>query len=379
MFKWAREWRGHTIEDAAQKLKTRPENIHAWEAGDGAPTVRQARQLADFYGRAFLEFFLPHPPRLAESKLIPDYRLRREAETGQATRELKDAQEWAEAMRENALDLYSLLGETPPTLQGRLFATVDDNPESAAATARALIGPSIDQQHSVRPIDLPKMLRTGLENAGILVLRDSSLTKLGVRGLCIYSEPLPVVVFGAESPSAQAFTLAHELAHIVLRQSAVSGPSTKGDEKSSQALIEGWCDRFAAAYLIPADALMRIWAKPNAPMAALGDDTLQKFAAEFRMSKHAMLIRLVHLGYVEADYYWNVKKPEFEAEERDYKGFGRTKYYGSRFRSKCGDLYTGLVLEAWDLGTITNHNAAELMGTKSFKHLEDIRREFSVS
>ncbi|HYD46167.1 MAG TPA: helix-turn-helix transcriptional regulator, partial [Phenylobacterium sp.] len=67
---WARLWRGKTVEEAAARLQTKPENIIAWEKGDGAPTVRQARMLADLYGRSFLEFFLSAPPTLRESDLL---------------------------------------------------------------------------------------------------------------------------------------------------------------------------------------------------------------------------------------------------------------------------------------------------------------------
>jgi transcriptional regulator with XRE-family HTH domain len=55
----ARDWRQRTIEDTAKRVGTSPEHVRAWEAGDAVPTVRQARILADFYDRPFLEFFLP--------------------------------------------------------------------------------------------------------------------------------------------------------------------------------------------------------------------------------------------------------------------------------------------------------------------------------
>jgi Zn-dependent peptidase ImmA (M78 family) len=187
-----------------------------------------------------------------------------------------------------------------------------------------------------------------------------------------------VIIFGAESPSAQAFTMAHELAHIILQQSAISGAVERRDPKSAESLVEGWCNEFAAAFLMPSDNVMAMWSKPNDPVAALGDDTLQRMASAFKTSRHAMLIRLVNLGYVRPEYYWAVKRPQFDEEESNYKAFGRSRYYGSRFRSARGDLYTGLVLDAWASGLISNHNAAEFMGTKSIKHLEDIRREFTT-
>jgi hypothetical protein len=94
------------------------------------------------------------------------------------------------------------------------------------------------------------------------------------------------------------------------------------------------------------------------------------------VSEHAMLIRLVHLGYVAPAYYWKVKRPEFDRQEEMYKGGGRSAYFGSRYRARQGDLYTGLVLEAWANDRITNHKAGEFMGIRNLEHLNAVRAYF---
>ena len=217
-----------------------------------------------------------------------------------------------------------------------------------------------------------------MERLGILVLKESKLSKYGVRGLTLFDMPLPVVVFGAEAPTAQSFTLAHELGHIGLQQSAISGPPSAQGSASEAERSEKWCDEFAAAFLVPASALGQIWAKPNQPQPQIGDEHLRQLANTFAVSMHAMLIRLTNLGYVEKSYYWEIMRPKFLKQEEEFKGGGRPTYYASRFRSSYGDLYTSLVLEAWGSGRITNHNAAEFMGTKSLSHLFDIRDNFSA-
>jgi hypothetical protein len=120
MLKWAREWRGHTLEDAARRVNKKPEDIAAWErvvnSQDAVerPTVKQARSLADLYDRAFLEFFRSDPPPIKEPALVPDFRMHRRADKPGEARELKIIQGWAEAQRQNALDLYAELGDQPP-------------------------------------------------------------------------------------------------------------------------------------------------------------------------------------------------------------------------------------------------------------------------
>jgi hypothetical protein len=74
--------------------------------------------------------------------------------------------------------------------------------------------------------------------------------------------------------------------------------------------------------------------------------------------------------------FWGVRRAQFIKEEREYKSHARAKYYGSRYRSSRGEMYTGLVLEAWSSGIITNHSAAEFMGIKNIAHLHEIRNRF---
>ena len=226
---------------------------------------------------------------------------------------------------------------------------------------------------------LPKLIRGAFESLGVVVLRRTDLGDYGVRGITLAEFPLPAIVFGSEAPTAQSFTLAHEFGHILRRQSAISGPPSAQDSETYERAVERWCDRFAGAFLVPADAMAVRWAKPNEPMPKIGDDTLADLAKVFRISRHAMLIRLVDLGYVESDYYWKVKRPEFLQQEYDYQGGGGIpRYYGTRYLNTQGNLYTGLVLEAWNRGVITNDRAARFMGIKTLAHLDDIRREFRV-
>lgn len=214
------------------------------------------------------------------------------------------------------------------------------------------------------------------ESLGILAFRRPDLQALGIRGICLAEYPLPVIVFRTEAPSAQSFTLAHELAHVVLRESAITGPKIQAYEQQP---VERWCDQFAAAFLMPADLIRAIYgAPPLHPASSIEDEKLKRLANNLRVSPHAMLIRLVHLGYVQSSYYWDIKKPDFDTAEREYRSGGRSEYYGSRFRSSLGDLYTRLVLEAWSSGRITDHNAVEYMDipNKNLVHLYAIRDKF---
>jgi Zn-dependent peptidase ImmA (M78 family) len=379
MLRWAREWRGRSVEEVAAKLKQPVQKVQAWESKNSneKPTVLQARSLASLYERPFLEFFRETRPPVQEPKLVPDFRRPRDAKrlNAEQERDLKSIQAWAEAQRDNALDLYTEIGEEPPDLPEEIFSSVQSDADAAASRARKALRFDLVEQTSLKSSEqhyLPGILRHKFEDAGVLTFRRNDLKELSVRGICIYAEPLPVVIFGKESPAAQSFTLSHELAHVAIQESGIIGPVRKKSPDTEQ-----WCDQFAASFLMPRDAVREIVGPtPNKPATEIADSDLARYASYFRVSRHAMLIRLVHLGYVRESFYWNVKKSQFDNEEKKFKQFGRAEYYGTRYKNTLGELYTGLVLQAWSSGRITNHNAAEFMGIRNLEHLYDIRNHF---
>lgn len=325
VLRWAREFAQFSIHEAAKKAGTTPENVESWEDGISVPTVRQARLLAKAYDRSFLEFFRETAPPVQDTLLVPDFRLHRHVPRPDEDRELKRVQRWAEGMRYSALDLYEVIGEEPVEFPIELFATISSNPEIVAKQAREFSQFPIDKQVNIPSSDLgnlPKELRIAVERLGILVFRHPVLSKFGSRGLCLFKPNLPIIIYSSEAPSAQCFTLAHELGHIILQQSALSGPPSNEGQGGNEAAVERWCNQFAGAFLVPAEAVAERWAKPNEPLAAIGDDTLKQWARTFGISKHAMLIRLVDLGYVEPAYYWGRKRAEFLQEEANYEGGG---------------------------------------------------------
>jgi Zn-dependent peptidase ImmA (M78 family) len=378
VFRWARDRIRCDIEDAAKAINVTPDRLSEWEAGTRWPTVKQARRLADLYDRPFLEFFSKDIPNVPDTTLAPDFRLYRGAPPDMETVALKELQRWAEEQRLNALDLLEILGEEPPRFPEELYTSTEERPEAAAHRARTVLGFSIESQLALKSkerVQLPNILRTKFERVGVLVLRQNGLQKLRTRGICLFADPLPIILYGGEAPSAQAFTLAHEFAHILLQQSAISGQPRLGGTSGIKA-IEDWCNRFAAAFLMPEASVGTDMGDVQGLADSISDDRLSWLATRYAVSRHAMLIRLVTLGYVKPAFYWFVKRPEFLKEEAAYRSMARPKYYGSRYRNSRGDFYTGLVLEAWNGGRITNHNAAEFMGIKSLSHLNDIRAHF---
>jgi Zn-dependent peptidase ImmA (M78 family)/DNA-binding XRE family transcriptional regulator len=380
VLRWARERLRLDAFAAAERAHVRPEKIIDWEEGRSSPTVRQARELAAVYDRPFLEFLSPAIPVFPPLKSAPDFRSYPEKPGPGELTALEGVQEWAESQRLNALDLYEELGEQPPRFDDKLRSSLNEDPERAATNVRKCLNFPIERQTELKSdvrYTFPTILRKVIESAGVLVLKQSGLSKVRTRGISLYYDVLPIIVFGNESPGGQAFTLAHEFAHVVIGQSAISGDAPLVHKKGSlKRRVEGWCNAFAAAFLMPADVVRAHSLAPKSYLSEIGNDQLGALANRFAVSKHAMLVRLVALRLVSPEHYWRVKRPIFIKEEASYSGGGRPEYYGSRYRNALGDLYTGLVLEALSTGRIGVHSASEFMGIKNVRHLVDIRENF---
>ena len=96
--------------------------------------------------------------------------------------------------------------------------------------------------------------RTRVEEQGILVF-SSRVPRQDCHGFSFGSESLAPVIFlnDEELPQAQIFTLFHEYAHLILRDTALCLER----EGTDWGVTERFCNRFVAALLMPPDAVAR--------------------------------------------------------------------------------------------------------------------------
>ena len=119
------------------------------------------------------------------------------------------------------------------------------------------------------------------------------------RGFVLVDDVAPVVhVNRRDAPTARAFTLAHELAHVWFGQSAIDRPDGIDDPTagpSSELLwqVERACNRVAATLLMPEGAI-----REHASIAGPASDVVASIANAFRVSRAAAHIRLHGLGIV---------------------------------------------------------------------------------
>jgi Zn-dependent peptidase ImmA (M78 family)/transcriptional regulator with XRE-family HTH domain len=291
-------------------LTARFPKLEAWEAGDVLPTLKQLQDYAHATHAPIGYFFLPEPP--VESVPIPDFRTMAGRGVARPSPNLLDTvyacQERQAWYRDSAL----VDGDPPLPFVGAL--TRDVASVQAAAQIRQVLGFDVEARRDCRT--WAEALRLFIEQAegiGVMVMVSGvvlnnnyrHLDPQEFRGFALADDRAPLVfINGADSKAAQMFTLAHELAHLWLGQSALSDASA-GD--SSENAIETWCNQVAAELLVPMTVFLAELVA-NEPL----HDTLARLARRFKVSTLVVLRRLADAGRLDRAAFFRAYRAEVE-------------------------------------------------------------------
>lgn len=303
LFTWARE--RARLDEAA--LATRFPHLAEWEAGEVQPTLRQLEQFAQATHAPLGFFFLPAPPE--EALPIPDFRTmgqgipRLTADLLDVIYSCQNRQTW---YRDEAL----VNGETPLPFVGSV--TVAMAPADAAGLIREQLGFSVQARRDCPTwTEALRMFIAQAEKAGVMVMvsgvvmnnNTRPLDPQEFRGFALADTVAPLVfINGADSKAAQMFTLAHELAHLWLGQTALSDAAMA--EPSAHA-TETWCNRVAAELLVPQASLLAELQKGE-----VLDAVLKRLARHFKVSTLVLLRRMLDVGWMDRATFWAAYRAE---------------------------------------------------------------------
>src|SRR5262249_22937898 len=262
LLRWARNRAKVKLEDAAKAAHVSHERLEAWESDDSedAPTLGQLRSLAAKYHFPLAVFYLPEPPK--DFAPLRDFRRLRDATEEPISANLAFHIRSAYDRRELALELFQELNSESRRFP--LKATLRDDPEEVGSAIRKFLEVDAEsQRRAARQGRAFDYWRRRLEEKDVLVFVVSgphfAVDLKEMRGFAIAMPDLPVLVVNGkdESQGGKAFTLVHELCHVLLGESAISNET--GDYPTltpADRRIERFCDAVAAATLMPRDLLM---------------------------------------------------------------------------------------------------------------------------
>jgi len=322
MFRWARERAGLDSFALAARFK----RLEAWEAGEVQPTVRQLEDYARATHAPVGYFFLPEPP--VEVLPIPDFRTVANRAIARPSPNLLDMVYACQQRQDWYRDHARVTGQEPLAFVGSL--TRATTPVEAAAQLRQVLEFSVEARRACPT--WTEALRTFIEQAdriGVMVMvsgvvlnnNTRHLDPQEFRGFALSDAWAPLVfINGADSKAAQMFTLAHELAHLWLGQTALSDVSA--DVVSDNA-TEIWCNKVAAELLVPmASFLGELMV--DEPIA----DTLKRLARHFKVSSLVILRRLLDAGRIDRNTFFAAYREELaRLRETEARGTGGGDFY----------------------------------------------------
>jgi IrrE N-terminal-like domain len=245
MLRWARERAGLEPDALAHRFP----KLADWEREEIQPTLKQLEDFAKATRAPIGYLFLTEPP--VELVPIPDFRTVENRRIGHPSPDLLETIYLCQQRQEWYRDYVRSLREEPLPFIGS--ATPESDVVQTAAEIRRALDFEIEERRQYPT--WTEALRRFIEQAdrlGVLVMVNGvvgsnnhrKLNPDEFRGFAISDDLAPLVfINGADTKSAQMFTLAHELAHLWLGQSALSDvdPASAPRAPDGELVQQGCC------------------------------------------------------------------------------------------------------------------------------------------
>jgi Zn-dependent peptidase ImmA (M78 family) len=375
LLRWARNRAKVKLEDAAKAAHVSLERLEAWErdGSEDAPTLGQLRDLAAKYHFPLAVFYLPEPPK--DFAPLRDFRRLRDATEEPISANLAFHIRSAYDRRELALELFQEMNSAPRPFP--LTASLRDDPEEVGRAIRQFLEVDADNQsRAARQGRAFDYWRRRLEEKDVLVFVVSgphySVDLNELRGFAIAMRDLPVIVVNGkdESQGGKAFTLIHELCHVLLGEGAISNETGEYPTlAAADRRIERFCDAVAAATLMPRDLLMSFPEIERPGIREWDNDELRRISGAFGASREALLLRFVTLKRASWDHYteWaeifeDERRQQAELRAKEKKPVRIKRYI--MVMSWNGRGFTRLVLRSYYDQRITLNDVSSYLGAK---------------
>jgi Zn-dependent peptidase ImmA (M78 family) len=299
---WALETSGYDISSVAHGVGVETDLVHRWLSGEECPTLTRFRAVARVLRRPTATFLLPGPPKSEPPQI--EFR----PPPGESSRKLHPEElrciREAERLQRAVAWITSEIGqETQPLPSVRPRSS----PESAAATARRLLAVLLEEQLAwLNESEALKRWREALEGLGVLVF----LLPIGAnaaRGFSIWHEASPLIAVNTHwNSAARIFTLLHELGHLLTRTNSICAQAgSRLPLPGADTDVERWCERFAAAVLMPESAVLETLVSLGIPSddRATSLEVAKKVSRRFKVSLRAATLRLISIGRASWDLY----------------------------------------------------------------------------
>jgi len=347
ILQWAVQRAGLSVDVLRRKFP----KVSDWLQGELAPTLKQLENFARMTHTPIGFFFLPKPPDI--SLPIPDFRTMAAEKLVSPSPDLLEMIYLCQQRQDWYRDYTYLYGED--ALAWVSSGTIEADVVKVAAELRGIIGFDLaERQRLATWSDALRFFIEKVEKSGVLVMISGivgsnthrKLSPEEFRGFVLVDSHAPIIfINGADSKSAQMFTLAHELSHLWLGETGVSDSQVvRWPEKG----VEYWCNAVAAELLVPLEVVQQAY-RPEKTI----EDEMQRLARQFKVSTLVVLRRIFDLGAIDRETLWQTYNDELERlRQLNRAGAGGGDFYrtlGSRVSKRFVRAVIGSTLEGQTL------------------------------
>jgi Zn-dependent peptidase ImmA (M78 family)/transcriptional regulator with XRE-family HTH domain len=371
LLRWARERAGLDLGEMAQRLPRLP----AWERGEARPTLIQIERFARITHTPVGFLFLQEPP--VERVPIPDFRTAGNERLGRPSPDLLDTVYICQQRQEWYRDFARSTHEDPFPFVGRARLTSDV--EATAASMRHALGFDLDERRLTPTwTDALRRFIDQADGLGILVMcsgvvLNNNRRRLNpdeFRGFAMADDLAPLIfINGADTRAAQMFTLAHELAHVWLGQSAVSDAQAV---RLPEHDVERWCNRVAAELLVPL-ALIRDEYRAKSELRVEVD----RLARRFKVSTLVILRRIHDAGGLTQQQLREAYEDELERLRAISRG-GGGDFYLTQAARVSKRFARALVVSTLE-GRTLHRDAFRLLGFSKLATFQQLGRRLRIA
>jgi Zn-dependent peptidase ImmA (M78 family)/transcriptional regulator with XRE-family HTH domain len=347
-----------------------------------ALSVNQLEKIADYFNRSLL-FFLGEQSVVEEKIYSPQFRTINNQRPIHS-RKLRKFINNVEAQREVYLGLLEDLNI--PIIQDwrQNLNLTTNNIKQSSHIVRQWLG--LQLNHSFED------LRLAVENKGIMVIVSNGYNGVWqidkqdlTRGFCLNYDTLPVIAIKKQSKGAQAFTLMHELAHLLLHKTSMMDNEQdfyayQGTEQEASA--------FASNVLMPDEFIANIDLDKLQNLEVVEyDNFLKKFKEQWCVSGDAILYRLFREQKITQNLYQayrDFKEAEKQRKKEEEEGKKLLPNYKPPVRmyrhrepiNMFGRNYVATVLDAHQNKHITLSKASTYLDNLKIHTLHKLEQDF---
>jgi Zn-dependent peptidase ImmA (M78 family) len=183
-------------------------------------------------------------------------------------------------------------------------------------------------------------------------------------------------------PTRRIFSILHEFAHLLLRQSGISDLDVDASRPPEDQRIEVFCNHVAAAVLIPKESLIaeKLLRENNFGKEDWPDEAIKQLALNYSVSREAFVRRLLTFDLVNRDFYEKKRtqyneeyqqKKQIERERAKLEGRKIVKFPARDAINQLGRPLVGMILDSYYRDRLSLSDVSGFLGIRT-RHLNKL-------